>query len=80
MTPKTGEKLLQALDLNPQDRKTLLLSLLGCEEFEKYENSTKSFLSEEELEAIAGWEHYAILSLLEIKSFKATLSTISKRP
>lgn len=74
---KTALKLVGELDLPLEEQKTLLLNSMMLNA--KQEPNGFTELEENEFEMIAGWEHYAILSLLELDGFKATISAVSQR-
>jgi transcriptional regulator with XRE-family HTH domain len=75
---KMARKLIEGLGVtDPKEAQMLLLSTLTGESEELDIPYTE--LALEAAEAISGWQHFAILSLLEIKTFKATPKNIASR-
>lgn len=87
-----AQKIVERLSLNEQQRIAFLESVKVQQPVKpkkvikrgKKENKVKKFearllLSQDEFAMIADWYHYAILSLIELKSFKSNVNWISSR-
>jgi uncharacterized protein (TIGR02147 family) len=78
ITIKTARRLIEALGVtDPFEAQHLMMSC-GAEGLDGQE-VVYSEMSMEVAEAIAGWEHFAILAVLELSDFKATPKKISTR-
>lgn len=76
VTAQTAKRILEELDIDPSLKNHILLSTIKANE-----KRADNFLlvPNDALELIGGWEHYAILSLLEVSGFKATATAIANR-
>jgi uncharacterized protein (TIGR02147 family) len=77
LTVKTARGLLERLGVEPQTSRRLLEDLLLPED--RVRASGFRTLNKDDFELIASWEHYAILSLLELKHTKGTVLWIAQR-
>jgi transcriptional regulator with XRE-family HTH domain len=78
VTLKMARKLIEGLGItDPKEAQMLLLATLTGESDDVEIPYTE--LAMEAAEAIASWQHFAILSLLELKTFKASPKNISAR-
>lgn len=78
LTPKTATKLLAELGLKPMECRKLMMSAMGMPESEK-EMVPALVLEGHILEVITGWEHFAILALVDTKGFKPNAAWIAAR-
>lgn len=78
VTLKTARRIVEGLNItNPVEAQTLVMSTFVAEEVSTIPGYTE--LAMESAEAIAGWQHFAILALLELKDFKGQERAISER-
>ena len=78
LTLKTARKIVEGLNIsNPVEAQTLLIETLTASKVPTEAGYTEMAL--EQAEAVASWEHFAILALLEIKDFKGHDRGISER-
>jgi uncharacterized protein (TIGR02147 family) len=78
LTIKSAKKIIQGLDIvNPVQVQSIIAETFAGKE----ERSALNYqeLSLEAAEAIAHWQHFAILAVLDLTEFKATERTISER-
>lgn len=71
LTFPMAQKLLDRLELSQLEKKELL--------FQSSRETPAKALADQEMEVIAGWEHYAILSLMETKDFQSSVKYISQK-
>jgi uncharacterized protein (TIGR02147 family) len=74
LTFKAAQKILDRIDFSQIEKKEMLLS----EYFKKSIKINSKILSDEELEMISNWEHFAVLALIETKKFENTKRYISE--
>lgn len=78
LTIKTARKLLQGLNIvNPAEVQTIIAETFAGEE--KQEVLGYQQLTLEAAEAIAFWQHFAIMAVLDLKDFRGTERAISER-
>lgn len=82
LSTKTAVKLIRELHLDPITQKSLLMSAMGQHPTTAESKVLESLiptLNEEMIRAIQGWEHFAILSLMETKGFQSKVTWIANR-
>lgn len=80
LTIKTAKKIVDGLNIkDPGEAQALLVETFTSASSAAEENGGYTQLALEAAEAISGWQHFAILALLEIKSFSAQDRAIAER-
>jgi uncharacterized protein (TIGR02147 family) len=75
---KTAQALMCKLQLTEEQRRDVVLEMAGIADgHSAHEEAT--VLKEDIFECIAGWEHYAILSLTELADFRSDVRWIAKQ-
>lgn len=78
LSPKTAKRILDELELDPETKSKYLGASFGIDHQRGGERKFTQ-LDNEALEVICGWEHYAILSVLELSHFPGTVTAAAKR-
>lgn len=80
---KNSYHVVEKLELSPKERTLFLESLFktktALDDIEISESDERFMLDESYYRVIAEWEHYAVLTLFDLKKFKGTISEISER-
>lgn len=78
LTIKSARKIVKGLDIvNPVEAQTLIAETFAEDDDDSGSNYTQVPI--ETAEAIAFWQHHAIMALLEVKDFKSTDRNIGER-
>lgn len=73
---KTAQRILDKLELTSVERKELLF---GETNFKVKSELSSKTLQEDQLQIVSGWQHYAILSLLETQDFQSSVKWIANQ-
>ena len=77
ISPQQAQKILIELNINSKERKSILLKMMD----EQTESASVVFhsLSEDIFNVVSGWEHFALLSCLDLNSLGQTAQSLAQK-